>query len=992
MNEQTLMIVKLIVSLVMLLILAICFLYGIIVGFKRSLISGLYNIVLIIILFFCTKSLANGALHFNLSFEINGETTIYGAIMSYLNQIPQIADIMASNPEAINTISQIPIMIASPFIFLIAFWIMKLVIFILSIIVNIIVSIIKAICSPKKKEQENIKTTKKSKHRLFGGLVGIGAGIAIIVATFIPIFGLNDMVNSLNKIKVDSNGNIVVTSPACVYAEGEQDYTPLLESIMGKEIVSIFDAVSNSVGYKVSSAVGIEKLCAIGFNNLTTTEIDGVTVKLKDNVDSALKTYTDYAKLMEYLNKESLTEEEMTLALAKAESLVGNAFKITIISAVADYLLPIIIDKVLEDDPESSIKLPSTISDDEAKLAMTKIVLNTLKTYPFEKYKDVADDLLDICKTLNENHILTPVYNSIKSGSELEAKDYISLIQGSNENFASDISNEIVNIAFVKDISKDMLKVGLEQIFKYIDSTYTNENLTQETATQKLSFVLSNVINTIKSFDTSKNYFVTKNSLALIGKIIDEIKEEDLMSTSEYADLVSYIQKKAKEVAFEINLNNVIDNLSLVTSFENELTTIGNSFEDIESICTSFNSQNFDFATFDFAKAGKVLNELNTNTVLFKDEVPSIYNQALDLISINNFDNVKNVLKISETSIDFEKELTAIKPMLTEVFKLKDSSITTTENIIDIIQVIKELDKIEQNTDAPVYGSKMETLLREVLVSIKTLSNNDETIIKISNEISAEIDTRGTKTLEKCVENGILRYALTLIPNKDTVSDDSLKTLITNINNNINLVISGDSTIDLKKEIGYIEKFQSVINNISNIDTLTESEVTSISSILEEIKDSSILSGAKDKCIECIFNETKASINPSDDKLGILSLLNGVLEKAKTVTLKDVYDDFTAFDAELPTLKNSSGNIETLDIDAVATSLNNIRKLSLFGTEFTNSIMTSLLTELDKNIPNTHPNRTNLDAIVNTDFSQMTIDDNTYKTVLENLKSAVTTI
>lgn len=1092
MNEQTLTIIKLTVSILMLVLLGGSFLYGIIVGFKRSLATGIYNLILVLILFFCTKSITLFALKYDLSsisVNINGNTTLYDAIMEYLKQIPQIADILAKNPDALTTVSQIPMMIASPFIFFISFWILKIIIFIISIFVDIIVSIIKAFVGNKKVDK-NGKSIKKKKHRLFGGLVGVGTGLIVIVATFIPIFGLNSIVNSLNEIKVDSSGNIVTTAPATVYADDNtEEYTPLLEKFVGKEFTSVFEAINSSVGYKISSVIGIEQLCAAGFNNLTTTKIDGTEVKLKDNIDFTLKTYNDYSKLIEYLKKETLTEEEMTSALAKADSLVENAFKITIVSALADYFLPSIIDELLSDDANSSIKIPESISKDEVKFAITKIVLNVIKDYPFENYKGVIINLLDICKTLNSNHILTPIYNSIRSENSLEKKDYIDLIKNSNDSFSKDISTQITSIKFLQDISKDMLKLGLQEGFKQIGSTYSNEDLTKEIATAKISNLLSNGIDTVKTLDTTKKYYITQSTFASLGKFLNEAKKEDVISSTQYKDIISFVQSKAKSYALPINVDNVIDNLSEVSNFEQELTIIGNSYDDFEFVASNIDSsKEFEITNVNLNKVGKMLDNLNKNTILFKDEVVGLYNQALDLISISNFNNVKDVLKIEGMpEINFENELTAIEPLLTKVFGLKDKNFTTTENIIDIIDIINEFDNIENNTNSPIFGSKMENLLKQTLISIKAISNN-ETITSVTTSINNEIDNRETKTLKVCVENGILKYAKTLIPDPSSFVDSNIKNLINDIFAQIDTAISKNGVeenyIDLKAEIKNIEAFKNIIDIIQakDISALTDEDITLISTTLENTKQSKILGNSKNfildsifdklkeqvdatdefdiktsldtvkakaknltfenvykslkvleselsnlsnididssdvnaitssldkirseeifgedfvkpieqKAIDKMFTTIKDEIDPADDKLNILSLLDDVKNKAKQSTLKEVFVQFKEFKNQSPVLKNAGDNIETLDIDSLSNSLNIIRKLSLFGDNFTNSIMTKLFQNIGESVPDTHPNKTEIDSILATDFGGLTITDATYKDKLNELKTAINT-
>ena len=89
------------------LIFGLCFLRGIIAGFKSSTTLGLINLVLVIVVFACTKSLTTQLINYDfssLNITLNGTqlTTLQDFILSMLESQPAIQDLITDSTGVSN--------------------------------------------------------------------------------------------------------------------------------------------------------------------------------------------------------------------------------------------------------------------------------------------------------------------------------------------------------------------------------------------------------------------------------------------------------------------------------------------------------------------------------------------------------------------------------------------------------------------------------------------------------------------------------------------------------------------------------------------------------------------------------------------------------------------------------------------------------------------------------------------------------------------------
>ena len=936
---ETVKLISLILSLACLAFVVIGVLYGLIVGFKKSLASGIYNLVLVIVLVLVTSSLTTLVLQFdisNLNLQANGTVcaTLGDYIVAQIESNPDIANAITNHPEIKDVILSLPSLLASPFIFLALFWTIKIVVFIISLPINLII-----FCVNKSKQKNKVKNQKMleqkvnpaldkltpetsaqiksqfeqsrkqkpKKHRLAGMACGLVIGLIAVFATLIPFFGFGSAIIKLDEIKMDGTTGTV---SIMLYADDgtSKNSQSLLESLFGKETSQmITSAYKNNVAVNVTRCIGMEAIGKGAFNQLTKTKINGQEVKLLSDLETVMNVYADCYDIYNSLNKQTLTKEEMTEVLNKADKTVDTIFEIKFLTAVGNTILPVFVDSILN-DPNFPVKLPDEISKDEVKNLIVSQALVTISNYDFGFVKDVLKDLIGILKTVNDNNILTPVYNDINAETKLTENDYINLIKASNEDFANKIASQITTITFIKDMSPTLIDGAFEAIFNAMNKTYTTNNITKEKAAQTFATIIENGINIIKTINPTSELYVSKQTFPLAGTILDITKDTEVLTMAQYNDLIDFVQSKVTETTntLPINISGVIDNMSKVSSWKTELSKIADAFEDFETFYPSIKTE-INIETINLSLAGKIFDKLELTT-LFGSEIRPIFNDVLDKAktSLTGYETAIEILKIKDSDIpvtgslakvEWENELTALSPLIKEIFKFKDLTLSgnNKEDADKLIAICQKFDEVEQNEKSKIYSKKMHPLLTEIMTIAK---NQDSENAGLYENIILRLNNRKpTETLTDCVEKGAITYA--------------------------------------------VEK--------SIVDMTTEHGIKTA------------LENAKDYIIE-------------------------------NNTISKLYDSMEGINVQMNKLKDmDTSNIANIDIDALSSSLNAVKNTGSFPVSFTNEILSNMLDEIDiSSIPNDII-QLNVENYIyeqkaNLSSSTFVVDDNTYKNILNGLK------
>ena len=263
---------------IFLFFLTIGFLYGLWRGFSKSLTRLLIVIIVAVVSFFVVPSLTNTILFLDISslgLSIGGITvkTIGELVTESLSSIEVVKELMNSSPTFTNFIQAIPAVIVNLVLFILFFFIAKM-------ISMIFYWIISAIFFNKK------KMNGKNKHRFIGGIIGGVQGLIVACIFLIPIFGFVNLSNdaqialSQSKTEVQQLSQESSTTPpntfdALITSDSSTESTTEISVDEALETVTEYTkSLENNFIYKTLGFVGVTKLSNVIFDELTTLEID----------------------------------------------------------------------------------------------------------------------------------------------------------------------------------------------------------------------------------------------------------------------------------------------------------------------------------------------------------------------------------------------------------------------------------------------------------------------------------------------------------------------------------------------------------------------------------------------------------------------------------------------------------------------------------------------------------------------------------------------
>ncbi len=996
-------IISLILSALMGVFVIVGILYGLIVGFKQSLIAGIYNLALIILLTIFTSQITNFIINFDLSsinLSLGGSaTTLKDFIVEAIKANEKVAKVLSDNPGLIDTIMQLPQLIASPFVFVIAFWVIKFVVFVLVGILKMIISIFTI---PFKKKKDK-RAKKPSKHRLAGMACGLMIGLMAVFASLVPIFGFSSALLQLNEIEMGaSSGTAVVLADDTSNSSKET----LLESLLGKESArKLIDTYQNNIAVNVSRALGIESLGKIAFNNIASTQINGEEIKLLDDIKYTVEVYNDALRIKELIEKETLTQVEMNEMLTLTNKVINNVFEVKFLSSVGNVVVPIVVDNILEDDENSIIKLPDSVNKDEFKKVVVRKAIENLKNYDFSLLKEVLLNTTSVLNTLNDDEILLPLYNSMKQNKSLSTSDYVALLKDTSSNFATKISNNIFSLSFISDLTPTLVDSGTNALVKTAGGTHTENILSEEKATNVLKTIVENAINLIKSLDPSSELVITENSFTYLGKILNITKNTEVLPTSEYDSIVTFVEDElnslTNSIGLPVDVSGVIDNISKVDNWETETTKFANSFAELDNFYAEIKGETIDLKTIKLEKAGKLFDKLE-KTTLFGGEIQPMFNDMLDTAKsgLSDFESAIDVLKISETTVNWENELKSIQPLISEMLKFADLTLTDAKSTKEIIKLCEKFDAVENDTTSEIYSKKMQPLLIELINVAKNLDPTNSTINDVCNEILIKLNARtnNTPTLTISVERGIFSYANNLIPLPSSFSDTNIQKMIDEIKTNINKVNNGTLSANISNEIDYLLSFSEKINDLKNFENLTDQKKEEMSTFLDSLSDSAILSNCNFHIKNFILDSAINSL--SSNKYGLKDCLESLKTSIQGINISTLISDLNQIKDIAPNVQADTSDISSLDTQTLANNLNAVRNLETFPDSFTNTILSNILTSVNSdaqantNLPDSK--KTEIDAYCteqNTRLETLVVaDNNEYKNILDGLKNVFTTI
>lgn len=565
------------------------FIWGIIRGLKKTAGRGIFLLITSILLIFLSVPITNLILKIKINCDIvDGDMELVGSynlaeiLTAYLKNLIG-ADFITKYPDFASLIINFGIILINALVFLILFWLLKFLLFPLNAIFTKLVffrpkyEIIQDENGKKKKkkikpakyeiiEGKNGKQKKKKikpkKHRLLGGLVGIAVGFVVTFNTMIPLWGVLDIAETIDSIKVEH------------MSEEPTDVHELTEGV----ITDLSDAYRASAMGFATKYTGLEYLGLLGFDGVTTAKFDGERITLRSEVKAIVNTIDEADKLFGQFkiyqedNFASITQEQLDSLLAQIGNLVDKCKEVKLVDCLADYVLPLACSYMLKSEMElTSNETIDAMIRDTLKVLIEKSGINVM---------DEINSLLDIAKYTSEQGLLIKVIKG-------DTSNPLELINGLEDDFAKNLMTKVFALQTVDTTITHILNIGLTYAGQLLEFGCESDNLTKENVENGITNILDATFKLAKTFDAESSMYITFDSLKPLGKLMDTVKSSGLINTTTYDNIMDFTTKKLREMADEmvpsqfvdVFGNQIVNGVKNISNWEAEMTAISDAID-----------------------------------------------------------------------------------------------------------------------------------------------------------------------------------------------------------------------------------------------------------------------------------------------------------------------------------------------------------------------------------------------------------------------------
>ncbi|MBR4124347.1 MAG: hypothetical protein IKR12_02110 [Clostridia bacterium] len=685
-------------------------------GLKKSVFRLIWVFAFAILCLLASKAIANAIVAMDFSFlhiSYNGEqiTTLPILIEKMLESSnPDMASLIADNPEIMQMCIAIATSMATLVMFELLFWVTKILFW--PIWAILAATLFK---NKKKVKTEGVeRVVKQKKHAGFGALVGLGVGALVCLFTFVPITFVNSTLMQLEE------------QTTVEYEEGTQQ--GVLSQFLGenKEWVMVYE---NSTLNKVFRYTGLE-LVQNGLGDLlTTTNVAGKRISAKGEISNLTPIYVDYTKIIKY-DFNNLSRGDINEILKLADDAQGRVLSSNLIETVYDKLGPYIVKNMLENE-NYFIKLPH-LSNEQ----LDDIVRNALKAFfgydndmnfdaeKLVSMKDIKNDIsiiIDIAKKLNNEDLVLKIKNNQLTFEVLKEKVTVEL------------SNSIIDDVFELKTLATLLPVVVEPGIKFavealpavnfegtpIKPEYTAlEGGIKIANLKELSKNLAeSAINVLKGFDRDLQLYISSDKFDDVGKALDQLKTEKLISLATYNSLLNYSEAYIKNALDGAGLdehiksiaNDMIDSINGIGRFETEFGKFGNAYQ-------TYLDNNKELSAETITK---MLDDIKS-TYLYTNNIDSVISHGTSFVISYIQDNN---LPLETTGIDtvvnsitniesFQTEYNNIKSLIDFVKAVGAENISTDENLVTLGE---ELDKCIQKHSVLLSNANIKTIVKDFI-------------------------------------------------------------------------------------------------------------------------------------------------------------------------------------------------------------------------------------------------------------------------------------
>ncbi len=867
--------------------------FGLIRGLKKTTFRFAWLGITALVLFFVTPFITD--LLFTkidwsfIGVAIPGHTsyTAQQAINYYISTVPELSGLMSPNSILYELVSKLPYLILNVLIFLLAFWLLKIILWPLWAILSAI------IIKKKNKKGEKIK-----KHRFWGMLVGCVMGIFIGSLTLMPITSL---VNMAAKIETETS--------TLYHSEDEGvDGQGLIYRLLGKDITEFivnFSAEGNSTNYY--NYTGFGQLSSAIFAGLTTIEVEGKTITLEKDVINAVIIYDIVTSFANY-DFNALDQEKLdTEILPAVKYLINAVFNSALIGIIFEGTAPFVVDNLLSDDP--TFELPD-LGSPEINQAFRDTLLD-LKEYTFENLRADILKLVEIAETLNDANVIFGVQPILDDSTLTQEELIIEL----SELITGDIIREVIALVF---------EIRLIEIFTPLGVELYVFGLNQ--ITEELDIFADPVL---AGFETS-----IQNIISNLTELTD-FEDFIIDLTYIYEDVLdAYLEYLEDETINYAKIGEIIDTIKTLSIFEGELNgliyatleyaeeLLGQDILPVTNLFTALLEK--DFEDIVWADELVVLGSL-VDYALENMSDPDFMDNILTTTGANELGTVLNTLKTSELFGDLLNDFVAdILVMITEEF---DS-----EQLEQFEDLINDLEfNIRNASDDIDWKDELNNFI--LLMDLMEAGTDLEAIGGIIDDILDSNSQILTRDL-------IINAAKNLIDEFVGNSDPSIAAIVNDIKNSLDLVES------FATELALVSEFMDyVMDLVENLGDGAEIKFAEFGEYLDSFavdgsRESVLLSAISRTITETLFNTLIDSFDEVGDE-DLIELLESVKENAMDA-LDDGATYTSIFTALQEILDEAQGLLEldeeSFDLSVVAAKLDILANNILFGLENTQTI------------------------------------------------------
>ena len=411
-------------SIVVLALLAVCLLLSLIKGLLRGVIRSFVRLIIVLICAVASIYLAQPIAAMLLDMDITSwnlsfgdgvvvEGSLQDFIMNMLLEMEGIGEFLEMAPSLVSVLEQIPAALVSIVVFLLLFFVLKLVSLIPYCIIKIFIP------------RRNADGTKKRKHRFCGFLVSILQTVVVMSVLLIPTVGVINTVEQLAPA-IDEMMNEM--------EEGEGENAGALQTAIG-------DITEKDMVYGFLKSTGLKDFYVVCFNKLTNIKLGSVSASLFDELIKLMELASSMGNMMspegaptvsgftEVLNK--ATESELAMQTL-SEIIITNSATLAEGGTV--------------DFAGTSISIESMVGEDEEAKEMLQ---DFFGSFTEDNESQVEAGVVALSNALNAASEYTKTHHGVSDDGEISAEEIDSFetvigdLAAAQDSYLEDIRNGV---------------------------------------------------------------------------------------------------------------------------------------------------------------------------------------------------------------------------------------------------------------------------------------------------------------------------------------------------------------------------------------------------------------------------------------------------------------------------------------------------------------------------------------------------------------------